>query len=91
MVTPVAIETIGFKYYIVFAVIAGTVAPVVYFLYPETMGHTLEEIDLMFINSPSAWSTVKYARSHPITLPSHQELEAARKHDEKATHIERDD
>lgn len=35
MITPVAIKTIGYKYYIVYTCIGAFVPIVVYFLYPE--------------------------------------------------------
>ncbi|KAI1139631.1 general substrate transporter [Hypoxylon sp. FL0543] len=62
MVTPVAIYSIGWQYYIVFAVIAACIPVSVYFLFPETMGRNLEEIDLMFKESPSAWTTVQFEK-----------------------------
>ncbi|KAI0015241.1 general substrate transporter [Xylariomycetidae sp. FL0641] len=69
MVTPVAVSTIGWQYYIVFAVIAACIPMSVILLYPETMGRNLEEIDLMFKQSPSVWATVRYARNRPVGLP----------------------
>ncbi|KAI1651275.1 putative sugar transporter [Daldinia loculata] len=62
MVTPVAIYSIGWQYYIVFAVVAACVPVSVYFLFPETMGRSLEEIDLMFKDSPSALATVRFEK-----------------------------
>lgn len=62
MVTPIAIRSIGWQYYIVFAVIAACIPVSVYFLYPETMGRSLEEIDLMFKQAPSAWTAVQYEK-----------------------------
>ncbi|KAI0884573.1 general substrate transporter [Annulohypoxylon maeteangense] len=64
MVTPIAIYSIGWQYYIVFATIAACVPVSVYFLFPETMGRSLEEIDLVFKRSPSAWATVQFEKSH---------------------------
>lgn len=69
MVTPVAINSIGYQYYIVFAVIAACIPVSVYFLFPETMGRNLEEIDLMFRESPSVWATVKFAKNRPVAMP----------------------
>lgn len=82
MVTPVAISTIGWRYYIVFSVICACIPVSVYFLYPETMGRNLEEIDFMFRDSPSAWATVKYARTRPVAMPQ----EFAKKN--KTDHVE---
>ncbi|KAH7040032.1 general substrate transporter [Microdochium trichocladiopsis] len=69
MVTPVAISTIKWQYYIVFAVIAGTVPIAVFLFFPETMGRNLEEIDLLFRDSESIWQTVRLARKRPIAMP----------------------
>ncbi|KAI1084841.1 general substrate transporter [Whalleya microplaca] len=84
MITPVAINTIGWQYYIVFAVIAACVPVSVYFLFPETMNRNLEEIDLMFKQSPSVWSTVRFAKNRPIAMP--QEFDE--KSDSKPDHVE---
>lgn len=35
MITPVAIESIGYKYYIVYTVVGFCIPLTVYFLYPE--------------------------------------------------------
>jgi hypothetical protein len=48
MVTPVAIRTIGWKYYLVYACIGAIMPVVVYFYYPEAKSRTLEELDIMF-------------------------------------------
>lgn len=70
MITPVAIETIGWQYYIVFAVIGFCIPVSIYLFYPETMGRNLEEIDMMFRDSPSIWATVKFAKTRPIGMPT---------------------
>ncbi|RYO78976.1 hypothetical protein DL764_010065 [Monosporascus ibericus] len=87
MVTPVAINNIGYQYYIVFAVIAACIPVSVHFLFPETMGRNLEDIDLMFKDSPSVWATVKYAKRRPIGMP--QEFDrGAKDHDVQSDHLE---
>ncbi|KAK8045053.1 hypothetical protein PG993_005077 [Apiospora rasikravindrae] len=83
MVTPVAVNTIGWQYYIVFAVISACIPVTVYFLFPETMGRNLEEIDMMFKDAPSVFSAVKFAKTRPIAMP--QEYSSK---DEKADHVE---
>ncbi|KAI2617277.1 general substrate transporter [Hypomontagnella submonticulosa] len=62
MVTPVAIYSIGWQYYLVFASVAACIPVSVYFLYPETMGRSLEEMELVFKRSPSAWATVRFEK-----------------------------
>ncbi|TPX13097.1 uncharacterized protein E0L32_006523 [Thyridium curvatum] len=47
-VNPIALEAIGWKYYVVFAVILVFVVLTIYFFYPETKGHTLEEMAVVF-------------------------------------------
>ncbi|KAI9167959.1 sugar transporter [Paramyrothecium foliicola] len=47
-VNPIALDAIGWKYYVVFAVILVAICLTVYFFYPETKGHTLEEMDIIF-------------------------------------------
>lgn len=59
MVTPVALETIGWKYYLVFMTISFLILPVIYFAYPETMGRSLEELEMMFVEGDSIRSIVK--------------------------------
>ena len=48
MITPVMITGIGWGTYLVFAALNAIFFPIIYFLYPETAGRTLEEIDLIF-------------------------------------------
>ncbi|KAL4867237.1 hypothetical protein BDV12DRAFT_210019 [Aspergillus spectabilis] len=61
MVTPVALSSIGYKYYIVFAMIGLTYVVSVYFLYPETMGQSLERLEDLFQKDLSILETVKVA------------------------------
>lgn len=49
-IVPVAIANIGWRTYIIFAVCNLAFVPMVYFLFPETAGFTLESIDLCFVD-----------------------------------------
>ena len=49
-IVPVAIAHIGWRTYIIFAVCNLAFVPMVYFLFPETAGFTLESIDLCFMD-----------------------------------------
>lgn len=69
MVTPIALNTIGWKYYLVYAAVAFCIPISVYFLFPETMGRNLEEIDMMFRESPSVLATARFAKTRPIAMP----------------------
>lgn len=66
MITPVAFSTIGYKTYIIFAVINGAlILPVTYFFYPETAYRSLEEMDTIFIKTKSIFSVVRVAAEEP--------------------------
>ncbi|KAL6703394.1 hypothetical protein ACN47E_009736 [Coniothyrium glycines] len=65
MATPVAIEVIGWRYYIVFLIVSAIVSPTVYFFYPETMGRSLEELEMMFSEGTSIAAIVKESRKPP--------------------------
>ncbi|KAK7420352.1 hypothetical protein QQX98_002775 [Neonectria punicea] len=47
-INPIAMLAIGWKYYIVFCCILAFLLVVIWFLFPETKGHTLEEIREVF-------------------------------------------
>lgn len=49
MITPVAIANIGWRTYILWAVLNFVFIFIVYFFYPETKGLTLEETDKIFV------------------------------------------
>lgn len=58
MSTPLAISRIGHCYFIVFATIGFSIPVAVWFLFPETMGKSLEEIERIFTDSKGIFSTV---------------------------------
>ena len=48
-ITPIAVQNIGYKTYIIFAVLNfGFIVPVVYFFFPETANMRLEDVDYIF-------------------------------------------
>ncbi|KAJ5736039.1 uncharacterized protein N7483_001164 [Penicillium malachiteum] len=55
-VTPSSLAAIGWKYYVVWAVFNASFIPMVYFLYPETKGLSLEQIDYIFEGKGHGWS-----------------------------------
>ncbi|RWA09495.1 hypothetical protein EKO27_g5617 [Xylaria grammica] len=65
MVTPVALATIGYRYYIIYAVIAALIPIVVFFFYPETMNRNLELLNSVFEDASSPWEIVTMARKLP--------------------------
>lgn len=69
LVTPVAIDTIGYWYYVIYALISGTIPVCVYLFYPETMRRSLESVNKVFVEAPSIWKIVPYARDLPEWQP----------------------
>ncbi|OTB04882.1 hypothetical protein M426DRAFT_320462 [Hypoxylon sp. CI-4A] len=88
MVTPTAINSIGWQYYIVFAVIAACVPLSVHFLFPETMGHSLEDMDLIFKESPSVWGTVAFEKKQRQLMMTQELSEKAGVEAGKPEHAE---
>ncbi|KAG5417995.1 hypothetical protein I9W82_004323 [Candida metapsilosis] len=67
MITPVAFKNIKYYTYTIFAVINILMAPTIYFLYPETSGRTLEEMDFIFNQCPvkQPWKVVQIEKNTP--------------------------
>lgn len=61
-VTPVAIGSIQWRFFIIFAGLNALIVVLVYFLFPETSGRSLEEVDQIFLESSSIWDSVKVAK-----------------------------
>ncbi|KAJ1029672.1 hypothetical protein NDA13_002915 [Ustilago tritici] len=51
MVTPIMFESIGFRTYVVFAVLNFTILVTTFFIFPETAGRSLEEMSAIFAHS----------------------------------------
>lgn len=49
MITPVIINRLAYRAYLIFTATNLAFIPLVYFCYPETAGLTLEEIDFLFV------------------------------------------
>ncbi|OBT96002.1 hypothetical protein VE01_06759 [Pseudogymnoascus verrucosus] len=64
-VTPVGLNTIKHKYFIIYAVFNAAIALLVYFCFPETKGRTLEEIDEIFLQSNNIFDPPRVARRLP--------------------------
>ncbi len=48
-VTPMAIRNLGFRLYIIWAVLNASFVPITYLFYPETARRSLEEVDEIFL------------------------------------------
>lgn len=47
-ITPPAISNIGWRTYVIFAILNATWVPIIYFFFPETKGMELEDVDRLF-------------------------------------------
>jgi len=74
MITPVSFSSIGYKTYIIFAVINAFIFPVVYFFYPETAYRSLEEIDTIFRKTKGWFNVVSTAKHEPQRYGKNGEL-----------------
>ncbi|KAH7083007.1 sugar transporter [Paraphoma chrysanthemicola] len=67
-VNPIALESIGWKYYFVFVVVLIAMFITVYFYYPETRGYTLEHMAVLFDGEDAAPSSAETAeRAFSVT------------------------
>lgn len=81
LVTPIAFNSIGWKYFIIFAALNVVTVPVIYYLYPETAGLTLEDVDEVFIMSTGVLDTVRVAKQlkqRPVMYPSQDDTESSK-------------
>ncbi|OGM41049.1 hypothetical protein ABOM_010232 [Aspergillus bombycis] len=53
MATPTMVERLAWKTYLIFMAMNVVFVPLIYFLFPETSGLTLEDIDYLFMDSRS--------------------------------------
>jgi hypothetical protein len=51
-ITPIAIQNIGWKTYIIFAVLNALWVPIIFVFFPETKGLELEAVDRLFSGYP---------------------------------------
>lgn len=59
----VGFATIGYHFYIIFAIINALMAPSVYLFFPETKDRSLEEIDEIFAQSKNIFDPPRVARA----------------------------
>ncbi|KAL4950159.1 general substrate transporter [Aspergillus filifer] len=74
MITPVSFTNIGYRTYVIFAVINAFMFPVVYFCFPETRYRSLEEMDAIFKKSHGIWDAVQHSIKEPYRYDKHGNL-----------------
>lgn len=53
-ITPIALSNIGYRTYIIFAVLNACWVPIIFFFFPETKGLELEDVDRLFAKNADA-------------------------------------
>jgi len=89
MITPIAFHNINNYTYLIFCAINALMVPATYFIFPETAGRSLEEMDEIFAQS-SAWNpydVVRKERQYPrrYDVQGHMKKEYIEDHIDKAT------
>lgn len=51
--TPFGFNSLGWKYYLIWASLSASIVPVVWLVYPETTGLSMEEVDKVFVETAS--------------------------------------
>lgn len=70
-VTPLAIERIAWRFFLIFIICDAIFIAVVYWVYPETVGKTLEEIAALFGDEVAV--DIRHAHHYPDTVPASDE------------------
>lgn len=82
-ITPVAFEALDWRFFIIFAGLNVIMMGVVYLLFPETAGRSLEQVDQIFITSGSIWDSVTAAERLPELVSEDFQEEEDRRSKEK--------
>lgn len=81
-ITPIAFVTIKYRYYIVYDMIAASVAVLIFFFFPETRGLLLEEMDNLFQEPEHRWYVTSYSsalrKCGVLELETSEKMEAVR-------------
>lgn len=82
-VTPIAFKSMGQRYFLVFAALNAAMMPAIYYLFPETSGRSLEEMDEIFALSRGVRDVVRLAKRLPYRHQSQLQCEKTLEGDSK--------
>lgn len=80
-ITPIGIQNLQWKFYIIWTVLNASFVPIVYLFYPETAGRTLEDLDRIFREHPPMLiyrDKVAISSKRPQHFIDHEEAEVRR-------------
>ncbi|KAJ5858027.1 hypothetical protein N7455_008921 [Penicillium solitum] len=87
-ITPIGIQSIGWKFWIVWTVLNAIFLPIIYFLYPETANRRLEDIDAYYRSNPPlivAGDADAISTKRPLQFIYHEDEEVQKNAKEVAT------
>lgn len=90
-VTPIGIQSIKWKFYIIWTIANAIFLPVIWFFYPETADRTLEDLDAYYRESPSlivVGDPTATSRRRPKKYADMQEVDVKAAEKEQAAHVE---
>ena len=80
-ITPPGIQSLEWKFYIIWTIFNGAFVPIVYLFYPETADRSLEDIDRMYRENPKLLvfrdKTITSSR-RPMEYIQHEEEQVRR-------------
>ncbi|KAL8998737.1 MAG: hypothetical protein Q9169_002292 [Polycauliona sp. 2 TL-2023] len=80
-ITPIGIQSLQWKFYIIWTIFNASFVPIVYLFYPETADRTLEDIDRLFRDEPSIFvfrDKDAISEKRPLKYIEHYENERRR-------------
>ncbi|RAQ54650.1 hypothetical protein AFGD_003823 [Aspergillus flavus] len=87
-ITPIGIENIGWKFWIVWTVFNAACLPVIYLFYPETANRTLEDIDACDPDAISVKRPLKYIEHEDHEMKKIGEIRTKKVDDLMVEHVE---
>ncbi|KAJ5742723.1 Major facilitator superfamily domain general substrate transporter [Penicillium nucicola] len=77
-ITPIGIQSLGWKFWIVWTVLNAVFLPIIYFFYPETANRTLEDMDAYYRSNPPlivAGDADAISTKRPLQFVCHEDEE----------------
>lgn len=80
-ITPIGIQSLQWRFYIIWTIFNASFVPIVYLFYPETADRTLEDIDRLFRDDPHIFvfrDKDAISEKRPLKYVEHYENERRR-------------
>jgi len=80
-ITPIGIQTLHWKFYIIWTIFNASFVPIVYLFYPETADRTLEDIDRLFRENENIFvfkDKDAISSKRPLAYVEHEQREMRR-------------